>query len=271
MPIRRRRFPERMRMENPRHHVVVYRPGPEWEGARPGLVLIHGGAWICGAPVLKHWYGRRLARLGYVAVAINYRKMPLHPFPACLQDAKAAVCWVRAHADSLGIDPARVGVLGDSAGGHLALLLAVTRPEDGFEHGEWDSVSSQVQAAVSLYGPADLSYYQHPTTYIRAGGAAAFYMRRFVGQRGPEAFAKASPISYVHEGMCPVLLIHGTRDRLVPFEQSVAFRDRVRECGGEASLLPVDGKGHGFDYIRPTARREVFGRIADFLEARLRS
>ena len=96
----------------------------------PGVVLIHGGAWLFGTRYQLHWYGSRLARAGYVAASINYRMLPMYPFPYCIHDCKAAVRWLRLHADEYGIDPERIAAFGNSAGGHLAGLLATTRPRD---------------------------------------------------------------------------------------------------------------------------------------------
>lgn len=258
---------------------TVFEPVDEDEALRPAVVLIHGGAWVTGGRYLKRWYGRRLAEHGYVVVSVTYRRMPNHRFPACLHDVKAAVRWVRLNAERLRVDPDRIAALGDSAGGHLSLLLAVTGDDAGAEDAELEGrecpgPSSAVQAVVALYPPSDLTYYLDPHGALRMGGLTPAYMRRFVrgfGDTPEEALRAASPVDRVHAGVCPVLLIHGVDDPVVPYEQSQRMHRALRGAGVPARLVSVPNRGHGFDYIHHDLRAKVFEEIRTFLDDRLKS
>ena len=187
---------------------------------RPALVIIHGGGWLEGDKSsftsLKYWAPGNIidfAKLGFVAATINYRLSGEAPFPAALEDCKCAVRWLRAHALDYHIDVNRIGAYGNSAGGHLALLLGMTEKADGLEgDGPCQDQSSMVQAVVSDSGPVDLDL-RKPEN-----GGLAKVMSQFLA--GPEEtlaerIRKASPASYVREALPPMLLIYGTADSQV--------------------------------------------------------
>jgi len=257
---------------------TIFEPADNGEALRPAVVLIHGGAWVTGGRYLKRWYGRRLAEHGYVVVSVTYRRMPNHQFPACMHDVKAAVRWVRLNAERLRVDPDRIAALGDSAGGHLSLLLAVTGDDAGAEDAELEGrenpgPSSAVQAVVALYPPTDLTYYLDPHGALNLGGLTTSYMRRFVrgfGDTPEEALRAASPIDRVHGGVCPVLLIHGVDGPIVPYDQSQRMHRALRGAGVPARLISVPNRGHGFDYIHHDLRAKVFEEIRTFLDDRLK-
>src|SRR5258708_4320036 len=127
------------------------------EGARPGLVFIHGGGWAGGKKDDLKDAIRDAALKGYATVSVGYRLAPKDPFPAQVEDVKCAVRWMRSHADELKLDPKRIGAIGFSAGAHLSMMLGVMDPADGLEgDGGWPDQSSKVQAVVSYFGPTDL-------------------------------------------------------------------------------------------------------------------
>lgn len=251
---------------------TLFRPADDDGALRPAIVLIHGGGWFGGMRQQVRWYGRHFAARGYVAIAIDYRRMFRYPFPYCVYDCKAAVRWLRLNAAEYRIDTNRIAALGNSAGGHLASMLAVTRPEDGLEGGENPGPSSAIQAAVSLYGPQDLRYYLRPDFPLRAvGPIAPWYIGRFVAghrESGRDPFDAASPPTYVHPGAAPVLFIHGANDRISPFEHSVLFHERLAALGVPTELLQVPNRNHAFDFVYLRDRAAYFERICAFLEAR---
>jgi acetyl esterase/lipase len=159
-----------------------------------------------------------------------------------VEDVKCAIRFLRANAKKYGIDPDRIGAIGDSAGGHLSMMLAVTRPEDGLEgNGGWPGVSSAVQAAVSFYGPADLAAADAPEL-------AKPILRNFFGDSPnlPEIQKKASPITYVHAKQPPILLLQGTIDPLVTTSQAVRMAAAMSNVGAPGRVEILIGAGHGF-------------------------
>jgi acetyl esterase/lipase len=218
---------------------------------RPAIVIIHGGAWIAGRRAQLAYYARNFARRGYVAFAIEYRRMPRHPFPAPLHDCKAAVRWLHIHADEYDIDATRIAALGGSAGAHLAAFLAVTDPGDGFEGTDNLGHPSTIRAAVSIYGALDLTQFGERKRQT-GGRVRDGYLKAFAGRPGSktaDALAWASPISYIDRHAAPVLLIHGTRDMLVDHSQSERFQERMEKAGVDAPLILVPGRNHGFDFL----------------------
>lgn len=254
--------------------MTIFTPAGEVAGSvRPAVLLIHGGSWLYGSRYQLHWYGRQLARRGYVAASLDYRMMPRYAFPDCLHDCKAAVRFLRRNAAAYGIDPGRIAVMGNSAGGHLAALIAATHPEDGLEGAGAGEEPSSVQAAVVLYGVTDMSYYRNPSGYIRMFGMTAkfidnFVTRRYTGSGNP--YDAASPAHYADERMCPTLFIHGTKDNLVPYGQTVAFAGQLSRAGVPVRLITVR-HGHAFDFLVPGARAGIFPEIVQFLDDRLKS
>lgn len=252
---------------------TIFRPEERGTQPIPAIVLIHGGGWFGGMRQQVRWYGRHLAARGYLAMAIDYRRMFRYAFPACVYDCKAAVRWLRLHADRYNLDPDRIGAMGNSAGGHLSCMLAVTRSPDGLDGDENPGPSSAIQAAVSLYGPQDLRYYLRPDYPLRAvGPIAPWYIRNFVHRDHgsvDDPFAAASPPTYVHNGAAPILFIHGTNDRISPFEHSVALHERLRAVGVDAELVAVPNRNHAFDFVFLRERAAYFEHIMTFLDRHL--
>ncbi|MCY3017589.1 MAG: alpha/beta hydrolase, partial [Planctomycetota bacterium] len=163
-------------------------------GPFPLIVCLHGGAWISGNKSSYRETILDFARRGYVAASVQYRLAPRHKFPAQIEDAKCAVRYLRAHAAEFRINPNRVGALGDSAGGHLALLLGLMNPQDGLEGGGGCAEqASKVQAIVNYYGPTDLAANDDWAEASRAAAA------KLLGTTDPNdpIVARASPVTYI--------------------------------------------------------------------------
>lgn len=250
-------------------HMTLYVPDDDGEGVRPGMVLVHGGAWILGTRYQQAWYCRQFARNGYVVMTIDYRLMPWYPFPSCLHDCKAAVRWMRTNSRKYRIDPNRIVTFGASAGGHLAALLATTEPVDGLEGDANPCASSQVQACISLYGAVDLTLYRDKPLHGRLNVLTMNFLRDFTGRgvSSPDlsTIESASPLTYARSTSAPTLLVHGTKDSLVHYEQSVRFHEKLQSLGVPSRLISLPGRGHAFDYIHPRERREVFEEMLAFL------
>ena len=215
----------------------------EGEGPFPAIVCIHAGGWIGGKRQQMRGTIEGLARSGYVAISPDYRLAPRDPFPAQIEDCKAAIRWLRAHAEQYHLHPWRIGAFGVSAGGHLACLLGVTSKEDGLE-GEGGNAeqSSAVQAVVSFSGPTDL------TQGVWNDELRAKQLEPFLGGTladKADVYRRASPMTYAGKNAPPFLFVHGTKDSIVPFEQSQALAEKLRQVDVSARLVPLDGQGHG--------------------------
>jgi acetyl esterase/lipase len=214
------------------------------DGPFPAVMCIHGGGFRAGD---RHGYDKlclRLAQQGYVALTIEYRLAPKHPFSAAIHDVKAAVRWVRANAKKYHIDPDRIGVTGGSAGGHLAQFLGVTAGVKEFE-GEGGNAdqSSSVLCVVNFFGPSDFT-----KSYGKSKDAAEVLPLWLGGNLEKEhrKHIAASPLYWVTPNAAPTLCIHGTKDDYVAHEQSVWLIDKLKAADVEADLLTIEGAGHGF-------------------------
>jgi acetyl esterase/lipase len=228
--------------DNQHLQLDLARPG---EGAGPfaAVVCIHGGGFRAGNR--EHWdpMCKDLAAHGYVAVTITYRLAPKYQFPAAVEDCKAAVRWLRINARKYHVDPNRIAVLGDSAGGHLTQFLAVTNNVHDFDGDQNPGQSSAVQCAVSYYGPCDFTL-----SYGKSVDAAVV-LPMFLGgdlQAARHRHILASPLYWVTPDAPPILLIHGTEDKYVNYEQATLMRDRLKAADVDVELLTLAGAGHGF-------------------------
>jgi acetyl esterase/lipase len=232
----------------------LYRPPAKFQGPRPGIVWIHGGAWRAGSRAAMAEFAVELARAGFVGASVDYRLAPRWVFPAAVEDVKCAVRWMREHAPEIGVDPDRIAAIGTSAGGHLALMAGLADASAGLEgKGGHEGVSSRVEAVVSGFGPTDLrgAAEGRPEPVFAAGRAA-----------------EASPITYVSKDDPPVLLLHGTKDPVVPFEQSERLEKALREAGVSVTLVPARGAGHGY-WRDPERKVDVLATSQVWLERTL--
>ncbi len=212
-------------------------------GARPGVILIHGGGWSSGDKSQYSGLCRRLATYGFVAVTINYRLAPASIWPAQLVDTQLAVRSLRAHAVAYGLDPSRLCSWGFSAGGHLAVFLGVRSTiHPGDEAGLYANQSPGVSCVVDEFGPVDLLTLQPSAFHSQLllglfGGATA-------GENAA-AYRDASPALEVTAGTAPTLIVQGTRDQLVEEAQSQELWMLLQQSGVPAQYISFDG-GHMF-------------------------
>ena len=214
-------------------------------GKLPAVLCIHGGGFRAGSREGYDSLCLKLAQRGFVAATVTYRLAPKYQFPAQIHDVKAAVRWLRANAGKYQIDPARVGVTGGSAGGHLAQFLGVTAGVLAFEgDGGNATESSAVQCVVNQFGPSDFT-----KSYGRSVDGAEV-LPLFLGgnlETARQRHVQASPLNWVTPNAAPTLILHGTADNFVAYEQSVWLRDRLQSCGVEGELMTFEGAGHGFN------------------------
>jgi beta-xylosidase/acetyl esterase/lipase len=207
---------------------------PEGQGPFPVAILVHGGGWSGGDKQkdITPWFAP-LTEAKFTWFSINYRLAPANRWPACFEDVKTAIRWVKAHAAEFKGDPARIAIFGHSAGGHLALLAAATANDD-----------TRVQAAVG-YAPVT-DFLQD----LEARGGLSTSLQALHGrpkQPSPEALKilhDTSVIQNVRPGMCPVLIMQGSADKTVPLQQSLNFQAKLRENGVSETLIVIPGAPH---------------------------
>src|SRR5262245_4489985 len=236
---------------NPRQRLNLLLPKtPKDDRPLPVIVYIHGGAWLGGDRAGGHG---KLA--GYVAggeyagVAVGYRLTGEATWPAQIHDCKAAIRWVRANARKYNFDPDRIGVVGESAGGHLVAMLGTSGGVKDLEGdlGEHKGVSSRVQCVVDLFGPADILAMQDGGSRMDQDGPKSTEGKLLGGQvkETKEAARAASPVTYVAAYKPPILIIHGNKDPLVPYDQSERLSATLKKAKVDCYFVTVDGAGHG--------------------------
>jgi alpha-L-fucosidase 2 len=240
-------------------------------GAHSALVFVHGGGFVAGDkrpcpsyilnPALEH---------GYSVLSLNYRLAPKHPFPAAIDDVAAAIRFIKANAKHWHIDPRRLVLTGESAGGLISALSGAKLVGD-----------DQVAAVIPMCGEVDLELRasENPCCVDMQvvprppGGCISTGLGAFLGFKEIKTDADrariraASTVAQLHRGMPPYLLVHGTRDFGVPFEQSVSLQQAMQKLGGDCTLLPVVGGGHG--NWTPEQWRDVNAYMIRWLDEKL--
>jgi acetyl esterase/lipase len=236
---------------NPRQRLNLLLPkAPKDNLPLPVIVYIHGGAWLGGDRAGGHG---RLA--GYVAggeyagVSVGYRLTGEAIWPAQIHDCKAAIRWIRANAKKYNLDPDKIGVIGDSAGGHLVAILGTSGSVKTLEGdlGPFKDVSSRVQCVVDEFGPAEILAMQGGGSKMDHDGPNS-PEGKLVGGRvsdKKEVAIAASPVTYVAADNPPFLIIHGNKDPLVPHSQSERLSAALKKAKVECYFITVDGGGHG--------------------------
>lgn len=193
---------------------------------RPALVIVHGGGWAGGSKNVDVYQKMMVdyAQKGYVTINVEYRLTGEAPFPACIEDVKCAVRWLRAHAEELNVDPNRIGSYGHSAGAHLSLMLAMAPESAGLEgDGGWNEYSSIVNVAAAGSPPTEL------------------------GRNMPMAKKEWWPIGYISADHPPVFLIQGKSDPIVRPNLTRDFVEKMKAVNAEIEYLEVEGQ-HGIAY-----------------------
>lgn len=237
---------------------------PAGPGLFPAVILVHGGGWHegdkSGGPAKGYMVPMHepLARAGFAWFSINYRLAPKHHYPACIEDVETAIRWVKAHAAEYHLDPRRIALAGESAGGHLVALAAVRATE-----------ATRVAAVIPFYGRHDLVGAALPGEKLSSSLALLFDSP--VLDAATEArLREASPLNLVRPGLPPFLLVHGTADATVPYEQSVALADRLRIAGVPCELIAIQGGVHGmrsWDKVAPDYKDQVVAWLLKTLPA----
>ncbi|HEX2832330.1 MAG TPA: alpha/beta hydrolase [Thermoanaerobaculia bacterium] len=245
---------------------------PDGPGPHPVIVYLHSGAWIMGdrfgGPAVRQ------ASRGYAVASIEYRLAPQNIWPAPVEDAKAAVRWLRANAARFKLDPNRIGVFGTSSGGHLAAVLGTSGGVpalEGLALGN-PQFSSRVQVVIDLYGPTDLLKIEEQKLPCIPLDGNASYMPPSLLMGCPiqscrEWTMTASPMSYVTEDDPKFLIMHGMLDCLVPYQQSVTLHQSLQARGVDSKLVLIPTGDHGGSVFDQAKYQTV---VDEFLDTNLR-
>jgi acetyl esterase len=210
---------------------------PDGNGPFPAAILVHGGGWVAGDKQQYITYiFQPLSDAGFAWFSINYRLAPQFRFPADADDVASAIQFVKANAAKYKVDPKRIALIGESAGGHLVSYVGARNRPD-----------SRVAAVVSMYGVHDfvaaaVQWKPLPHELLDLFGITAV-----TAETAPELI-KASPVVYISKEMPPFLLMHGSKDEDVPYEQSVEMCDKMKKAGAHCDLITIEGAPHGMDH-----------------------
>jgi alpha-L-fucosidase 2 len=226
----------------------------------PAAIIVHGGGWVRGdrridvRPLFKP-----LSDAGFAWFSISYRfASNVAEFGLAIDDVEAAVRHIKTHAAEYNIDPNRLALVGESAGGQLAAMAALRGGE-----------ASTVKAVVGFYTPTDLVNLIRNSTYIpsriRTQVIGTPWERLIM-----TGLSSLSPIDNVRRDMPPFLLIHGTSDPLVPFHQSEEMCSRMRQAGASCEVCPIDGAGHGIRWWSQSELRSADEKMVSWLQRELK-
>jgi acetyl esterase/lipase len=241
-----KRIPEGTRIErnleyveggHERHKLDLYLP-PKADGPLPVILWIHGGAWKAGSK--ENCLIVPLVAKGYAVASMNYRFLQHAEFPAQIEDCKAAVRWLRANAKRYQLDADHIGVIGASAGGHLAALLGTSGDVKSLEgSGGHTDQSSRVQAVVNLFGPLNI----------------------------PSKNRGGSVVSHITKDDPPFLIVHGDADKTVQISQSERLTEALKKAGVEVTFVPLKEAGHGGPAF---SNAEALTRYQEFFDKHLK-
>lgn len=206
---------------------------PRSRGPWRCLIFIHGGGWSDGdkAPLA-------IVPPGFLVVSINYRLHPEARFPAMIEDVKCAIRFLRAHATTFNLDPQHIGLIGHSAGSHLAALAGLAGSEAGWDIGPYLDQPSTVQAVIALAGPSDLTKnFSEAVNLLK------------VNVFGADHLATCSPVAYARRDAPPFLIVHGDADEVVPVEQAHLLHAALKKFGARSQKIILRNAGHGFEPV----------------------
>lgn len=228
----------------PKHPLLVYVPGSAWH--RQNL-------WM-GLDKAQYFAAR-----GFAFAIVEYRPTDIGAvYPEQIEDAKAAVRFLKEHAAEYGVDADRVAIWGDSSGGHTAVGVAIAAPE-------------LVRCVIDWYGPTDIAkmnYYPASMDHHGADSPEGLLMGGKNVLENPELAQNVNPINYISEDrpVPPTLIMHGSRDMLVPFNQSVRLYEKLKDCGKEVAFYRLEGGGHGSGGF---LSEEAYGLVLEFVNKHL--
>ena len=232
----------------------------------PAVIFIHGGGWVQGTKEGSMLRALPYLAMGYSVVNVEYRLANVSLAPAAIEDCRCALRWVVAHAKEYNIDPDRLIVAGESAGGHLALTTGMIPANAGFDRTCFSVAEPRVAAIVNFFGITDIDDLLDGPNKKPFPESWPYTVQWLGNQPNRAELAKAtSPLTYVRPGVPPTILIHGDADNLVPYSHSVKLRDALQKVGVPNELVTITKGGHGT--FAPAEWQQAFAAIEKFLAA----
>lgn len=226
----------------------------------PAVIFIHGGAWKSGRRSDMKYYCVKFAEKGYVTATVTYRLMDEAPFPAAVHDVKCAVRWLRANAAKYKVDPEHIAVSGNSAGGHLSMMIGYSDDPSLEGSGGNNGVSSRVCAVINFYGPTDLT-----TDFAKEQELVRQFLAGKTFDEAPDVYKLASPIFHLSRDDPPTLIFHGTIDGTVPVVQADKLAEKLKELGIDYVYERYDGWPHVMDLAEAVNKRCIY-KMEQFLK-----
>jgi acetyl esterase/lipase len=233
-------------------HLDLYLPKGRTKST-PAVIFIHGGAWKSGKRSDMKFYCVKFAEKGYITATVTYRLTGEAPFPAAVHDVKCAVRWLRFNAVKYKLDPERIVVSGNSAGGHLSMMIGYSDDLSLEGSGGYNSVSSRVCAVVNFYGPTDLT-----TDFAKKQGVVEDLMGGKTFDESPDVYKLASPLFHLTKDDPPTLIFHGTIDSTVPIVQADKLAEKLKKLGIDYVYERYNGWPHAMDLADTINRRCVY-------------
>lgn len=238
------------------------------KGKLPCIVYVQGSAWF-----KQDVYGNipqlaEFAKRGYIIAIVEYRPSTVAKFPAQLQDTKTAIRFIRKNAETYGVDADNIFVWGDSSGGHTALMVGLTQNNAELDTEDYKDFGIKVNGIIDFYGPTDISQMNYaPSTMDHTQAKTPEGM--LIGGKNVlenlEEAAKTNPINYLKDfkNAAPILILHGSKDRLVPFQQSVLLADALKKNNYAYEFYQLKGADHGSSEFWT---KEIFNIVENFLK-----
>ena len=248
------------------HKVLQYRKGEHQRAGqmaisykddgiknKPVVVFIHGGGWRNGDKDQLTFQVFNVARKGFVGVSISYRLISESPFPACIEDVKQAIRFLKSKENELPIDVERIGVWGYSAGAHLALMIALS-PNNVFKTNDYTEYNSEIKTVMAVAAPADF------VTRIKEQGNLN-QLNKELNSKIP-FLKEISPITYVNRNQIPVFMLHGIEDSIVKSFHYKNFQTKCKEEGVDNfKLFEFDAAGHMFYFKKQRDVKPIFNEF----------
>lgn len=240
-----------------------------FEERLPVFLWAEGGAWKSSAPAVRLPELTYYAYHGWAVVNVQYRTSTQGVWPAQIQDLKAAIRFLKVHADQFGIDPDCIIVGGESAGAHLAALSAVTGKTGQFRTAEWDTASDEVQGAICWYCPGDLEPLCRARESRQIAVPPVDLLLNCSARRHPEKVAELSPASYVSKDAPPFLFFHGDQDDVVEPECALRLYNRLTQNGVPTEFYMIEGAAHASAHFVQAPVQELMLQFMDSIADRV--